>query len=340
MYNHNYTVYYEIHAILDVYIPIAVSCCSRLPSWESRPVGRTQLVVATLRAFRQAFHVCAICRVVGRLRTPGPVLCGVMPKRALSLDSGASAPSWFEEMYSGAMSDEYKAYMANEWGHEKRGDEALFEKLSLEGAQAGLSWAVVLAKRDAYRRAFHGFDIEKCAAMTSAEVDKLVTGDGTSGPNVIVRHRGKIQSVVTNAKCVQRLISEAQAAGQHASHGHFDSFLWSFVGGSPMLNDWPNGKAIPSESDVSHAMSKALKARGFAFVGPKCCYSLMQSCGLVIDHPKGTPEWLAASARLTPTGSTDEKQAKTNTGGVKHITRKALPTPGSKRPTAKRSRQR
>ena len=106
--------------------------------------------------------------------------------------------SWFEEVYSGAMSEEYKRYMREEWGMEKRGDVPLFEKLSLEGAQAGLSWATILAKREAYRAAFHGFDIKACAAMGDAEIDALCAASG-SGADCIVKHRGKIASVANNA---------------------------------------------------------------------------------------------------------------------------------------------
>ena len=192
------------------------------------------------------------------------------------------------------MSDEYKLYMKNEWAHEKRGDVPLFEKLSLEGAQAGLSWATILAKREGYRKAFHKFDIDKCAAMSAADIARLLDAESAT----IVRHRGKIEAVVHNAKCVQALIAEAEGRGTAAPHGHFDAFLWSFVGGVPQLNAWPDARSIPSESDTAHALSTALKARGFKFVGPKICYSLMQSCGLIIDHPKGTPEWEAARQRL------------------------------------------
>ena len=213
---------------------------------------------------------------------------------SLKPPSMSPKPAWYEALYSGAMSDEYKTYMANEWAHEKRGDKPLFEKMCLEGAQAGLSWATILAKREGYRKAFHGFDIKKCAAMTSKDVDKLLaTPDAT-----IVRHRGKILSVINNAKCVQALIAEAVASKAKAEHGHFDAFLWSYVDGVPQLNAWPDAKAIPSESETADALSKELKKRGFQFVGPKICYSLMQSCGLIIDHPKGTPEWKAAKERL------------------------------------------
>jgi DNA-3-methyladenine glycosylase I len=222
----------------------------------------------------------------------------------------ALAPAWYEALYSGGMSPSYKTYMANEWGHPKRGDVPLFEKLCLEGAQAGLSWATILSKREAYRKAFAGFDIAACAAMTDKDIERLVSGDGSSGVASIVRHRGKIAAVAKNAQCVQALIAEAEAHGQDAPHGHFDAFLWSFVGGAPVLNAWPNAKSIPSESAVSITMSKALKERGFAFVGPKTCYSLMQSCGLIVDHPKGTPEWQAAKARLELAAKEVAKPAK------------------------------
>lgn len=209
--------------------------------------------------------------------------------------SGIGRVAWYESIYSGAMSEEYKAYMADEWGHEKRGDQPLFEKLSLEGAQAGLSWSTILAKREGYRKAFHGFNISKCAKMTSADVDRLLSAESAS----IIRHRGKIESVIHNAKCVESLIAQAKADGVPTPpHGHFDALLWKFVGGVPKVNAWPSASAIPSESPEASEMSKELKALGFKFVGPKCCYSLMQSCGLVVDHPKGTPEWEAARLRL------------------------------------------
>jgi len=221
--------------------------------------------------------------------------------RAPTVVATAGGRSWFEELYSGAMSEEYKAYMRTEWGAEKRGDQALFEKLSLEGAQAGLSWATILAKREAYRRAFHGFDVAKCAAMSDSDIDALLAAPG-SGPDKVVRHRGKVTSVRNNARCVLRLAEEAAHAGGSAAapppHGHLDALLWSFVGGAPQLNAWPDAKSIPAETETGTRMSAELKRRGFSFVGPKICYSLMQSCGLVVDHPKGTPEWEAARRRL------------------------------------------
>ena len=214
--------------------------------------------------------------------------------------ASAAAPSkaWFEELYSGGMSADYKRYMTDEWGHEKRGDQPLFEKLCLEGAQAGLSWATILAKREGYRAAFRGFDISRCAALTDGDIDRLVNSPQAK----VVRHRGKCASVAGNARATLRLIAEeSAAAGPRATpppHGWFDAYIWSFVGGEPQLNSWPDRSAIPTESPAAIAMSKALKRRGFAFVGLKICYSLMQSCGLVIDHPKGTPEWERARQRL------------------------------------------
>lgn len=219
---------------------------------------------------------------------------GAAPKRARA--AMAEAPPWFESLYAGAMSDEYKTYMRAEWGAEKRGDVPLFEKLSLEGAQAGLSWATILAKREAYRRAFHSFDVKRCAAMTYDEVDALLSTSST-GRDAIVRHRGKCLSVVNNAKAILRL-AEEQADAPCPEHGHFDALIWSFVSGVPQLSAWADPASIPAETATSRAMSDALKARGFSYVGPKICYSLMQSCGLVVDHPVGTPEWCAAKERI------------------------------------------
>lgn len=205
---------------------------------------------------------------------------------------------WFESCFAGKMSDEYRLYMRDEWGWEKRGDVPLFEKLCLEGAQAGLSWATILAKRQAYRSAFHNFNICRCAEMSDDELAMLVEDTTRTGPDAIVRHRGKIEAVRHNARMTLDLIAEASTCKAASPHGAFDEFLWSFVGGAPRLNQWASFKEIPTESDEGNAMSKELKRRGYKFVGPKICYSLMQSCGMVIDHPLGTPEWQAASLRI------------------------------------------
>ena len=265
----------------------------------------------------------------------------VMPKRrsrSTTAIADAASPAWYESLYSGGMSEQYKDYMSTECkrappelfparqhfradnpgsilgatgGFEKRGDQALFEKLSLEGAQAGLSWSTILQKREGYRHAFHNFDIRKCAAMREEYVAALLDSDSAT----VVRHRGKLESVINNAQRVLELISEAEASGAPPPrHGHFDAFLWSFVDGRPQLNEWKSKEAIPTTSPVAQAMSATLKQRGFKFVGPTCCYSLMQSCGLIIDHPVNTPEWEAARLRLDsaahPTATTVKKKGK------------------------------
>jgi len=194
-----------------------------------------------------------------------------------------------------------RRYMHTEWGFEKRGDAPLFEKICLEGAQAGLSWATILAKREAYRKAFKGFDIEKCAAMTPAEEAKLLLPPppGSDSSQSIVRNKAKVASVPKNARAVLALIREAKAAGgQKPEHGHLDAFFWGFVGGMPQLTDRKPGEKCPATNETSEAMSKALKQRGFSFVGPTICYSFMQACGLIVDHPKGSSQWNEAQQRL------------------------------------------
>mmetsp|Transcript_5366 Transcript_5366/g.7893 ORF Transcript_5366/g.7893 Transcript_5366/m.7893 type:complete len:238 (-) Transcript_5366:182-895(-) len=197
---------------------------------------------------------------------------------------------WFINAFGGKMDETYIKYMSEEWGFEKRGDVPLFEKLCLEGAQSGLSWHTILKKRENYRQAFHGFDIDKCAAMTETHVSKLMQDTG------IVRHRGKIESVINNAKCIKALYEEENV--DEGTHGKFDALIWNFVDNKPQLNEYKSFKEMPSQTPISIAMSKELKRRGFKFVGPTTCYSLMQSCGLVIDHLYDTPEWRAARDRI------------------------------------------
>jgi len=161
---------------------------------------------------------------------------------------------------------EYVAYHDDEWGVPLRDDRALFELITLEGAQAGLSWLTILRKRDGYRRAFDDFDVEKVARYTPKRIEKLLADPG------IVRNRLKVESTVENA----RRIAELDVP--------FSELVWSFVGGEPKLNRFATVKDIPPETAESKAMSKELKKRGFRFVGPTVCYAFMQSAGLVNDH--------------------------------------------------------
>ena len=163
----------------------------------------------------------------------------------------------------------YAAYHDAEWGVPVRDDRALFELLTLEGAQAGLSWATILKKREGYRRAFLGFDAERVARFTDADVARLVTDPG------IVRHRGKIESVVTNARAVLRVREE---------RGSLADWLWELAGGAPRVNRWRSLREVPARTAESAAMSKALLKAGFRFVGPTTCYAFMQAVGIVNDH--------------------------------------------------------
>ena len=161
---------------------------------------------------------------------------------------------------------DYLAYHDDEWGVPLRGERELFELLTLEGAQAGLSWSTILRKRDGYRAAFEGFEPERVARYSERDVERLLADPG------IVRNRLKVESTVANARAVVAL------------DGGFSELLWSFVGGSPKVNAWRSLAEIPAETDESKAMSKELKRRGFRFVGPTVCYAFMQAAGLVNDH--------------------------------------------------------
>ncbi|KAL9190053.1 hypothetical protein ACHAXT_007264 [Thalassiosira profunda] len=196
---------------------------------------------------------------------------------------------WFHKFTQG--DPLYAEYMTNEWGREKDTDSELFEKLSLEGAQSGLSWRTILHKREAYRTAFHGFDIDKVAAMTEGEIDALMSKTADDPKELVVRHRGKLASVLNNAQIIQQLIADGTIDS-------FKEYLWSFVDRKPILNRWASFHDLPSKTEESERMSKELKKRGFKFVGPTTCYAMMQSCGFVIDHPVGTTHWVAAEERL------------------------------------------
>ena len=162
------------------------------------------------------------------------------------------------------------AYDDEEWGVPSHDDVHLFELLTLEGAQAGLSWSTILRKREGYRRAFSGFEPEIVARFGARDLARLVADEG------IVRNRLKIESVVSNAHAVLRIKEEVV--------GGFAAYLWSHVDGAPIVGSWRSLAEIPAETAESRALSKDLKRRGFRFVGPTICYALMQAAGLVNDH--------------------------------------------------------
>ena len=161
------------------------------------------------------------------------------------------------------------AYHDQEWGVPQHDDGALFELLTLEGAQAGLSWRTILSRRDEYRRAYHRFDIERIAGMRDAELEKLLADSG------IIRNRLKVFSVRDNARTALDVIAE---------HGSLDGYLWSFVSGRPIVNHWRAFGEVPAKTVGSDLMSKTLKKRGFRFVGSTICYAFMQATGMVNDH--------------------------------------------------------
>ena len=161
------------------------------------------------------------------------------------------------------------AYHDEEWGVPSHDNRHLFEMLTLEGAQVGLSWNTILNKREGYREAFAGFDADAVARFGPKDVERLVADPG------IVRNRLKIESTVNNAARVLEVQRE---------HGSFDSYLWRFVDGEPIVGRRESLIDLPAETDDSRALSKDLKRRGFRFVGPTVCYAFMQAVGLVNDH--------------------------------------------------------
>jgi DNA-3-methyladenine glycosylase I len=165
-----------------------------------------------------------------------------------------------------------QAYHDTEWGVPHHDDRALFELLTLEGAQAGLSWRTVLVRRDAYRDAYYGFDIGRVAAMTDAELERLLTDSG------LIRNRLKIFSVRENALAALAMIEQ---------HGSLDRYLWSFVDHQPIRNTWTELGQVPATTPLSDTMSRALRKAGFRFVGSTICYAFMQATGMVDDHLTG-----------------------------------------------------
>ena len=227
-------------------------------------------IVARLRSLAEQRAYCEHPRrprrhPVDRARPPpgaaGPTGSGRDPRRAQPMTTRCH----WAETADAVM----QAYHDTEWGVPHHDDAALFELLTLEGAQAGLSWRTVLVRRDAYRKAYHGFDIERVAAMSDADLEALLAD------SPLIRNRLKIFSTRDNARAALSAI---------AQHGSLDRYLWSFVNQTPIRNKWTERSQVPATTPVSDAMSKALKKAGFRFVGSTICYAFMQATGMVDDH--------------------------------------------------------
>jgi len=175
----------------------------------------------------------------------------------------------------------YVAYHDEEWGVPEWNSRALWEKLILDGFQAGLSWITILRKRDSFREAFEGFDPVRVARFGEADVARILADPG------VVRHRGKIEAAIGNARAWEALEAE----------GGFDRFLWGFLDGRPVQNAFASMAEIPAETPLSREMSKALKARGFKFCGPTIVYAFMQAVGMVNDHLAACPRHAACATR-------------------------------------------
>jgi DNA-3-methyladenine glycosylase I len=187
-------------------------------------------------------------------------------RSAVAASDGRTRCAWA----SGPSVDQlYRDYHDKEWGVPLHDDRRLFEFLVLEGAQAGLSWRTVLGKRENYRRAFHDWDIDRVAAMRDGELNALLADPG------LIRNRLKIFSARDNARAALDMIDDC---------GSLDAGLWAFVGGQPRLNRWTSQGQVPAVTAIAEGMSKALRKRGFRFVGPTICYAFMQATGMVNDH--------------------------------------------------------
>ena len=162
-----------------------------------------------------------------------------------------------------------QAYHDNEWGVPLHDDRKLFEFVTLEGAQAGLSWATILKKRENYRKLFNDFDVEKIARYNKRKIESLLKNPG------IIRNRLKVESTVSNARAFIDIQNE---------YGSFDTYIWRFTDGKPIVNRWQSLKDIPASTELSDTLSKELKKRGFRFVGSTICYAFMQATGMVNDH--------------------------------------------------------
>jgi DNA-3-methyladenine glycosylase I len=162
-----------------------------------------------------------------------------------------------------------QTYHDEEWGVPLHDDRRLFEFVTLEGAQAGLSWVTILKKRENYRKLFSNFDVEKIARYDKRKLDALMNNPG------IIRNRLKIESTVTNARAFMEIQQE---------FGSFDAYIWRFTDGKPVVNRWRSYEQVPARSEISDSMSRDLKKRGFKFAGSTICYAFMQATGMVNDH--------------------------------------------------------
>lgn len=169
-------------------------------------------------------------------------------------------------------------YHDTEWGVPVHDDHVRFEFLTLEGAQAGLSWSTVLARREHYRRAFFAWDVARIARFSEADVDRLVLDAG------LIRHRGKVESTISNAQAF---------LGVQKEFGTFDAYVWQFVNGAPIINARKSMADVPAKTAESDALSRDLKKRGFKFVGSTICYAYMQATGMVNDHLVTCPQYAA-----------------------------------------------
>ena len=197
------------------------------------------------------------------------LLCLVASKRAARLRSPVEKIRCF---WVPAGDEEYTRYHDDEWGRPVREDRHLFEMLTLEGAQAGLSWSTILHKRAAYRKAFAGFEPTKVARFDARRRAALLQDSG------IVRNRLKIESTVSNARAYLAVQKE---------FGSFSRYLWDWVGGHPLINGWQTGGQVPARTDLSDRISRDLKKRGFRFVGSTIIYAYLQAVGVVNDHTAG-----------------------------------------------------
>lgn len=177
---------------------------------------------------------------------------------------------------------EYLAYHDDEWGKPVSSVQGLYERMTLEAFQSGLSWITILRKRENFRRAFEGFEIDAVARFDAGSVDRLLADAG------IVRNRAKIEATIANARAFLAVRRE---------HRTFDRYIWQFVGGRPIQNAWRRLGQAPAETDVSRAMSRDLLRRGFRFVGPTICYAFMQATGMVNDHSRDCFRWREVTRR-------------------------------------------